>query len=103
LEEIAKGFGVDPSTNTLVIGGAGLEATVRDADQAVGELAWCGPVAEAAGALDPGPAMPFPTNSAARPLNPLRRNHIMTVTAELGSDTNRRTVMEEPIVDWRAD
>jgi diadenosine tetraphosphate (Ap4A) HIT family hydrolase len=27
----------------------------------------------------------------------------MTVTAELGSDTNRKTVMEEPIVGWRAD
>jgi hypothetical protein len=35
----------------FVVVGAGFEAAVQDADEAVGQLAQCGVVAEAAGAL----------------------------------------------------
>jgi hypothetical protein len=44
-------FEVNAPGGVLVVGRAGLEAAVQDADQAVAELAQGGVVAEAAGAL----------------------------------------------------
>ena len=44
-------LGVVRTRRLLVVGGAGFEAAVQDADQAVGELAQGGVVAGAAGAV----------------------------------------------------